>query len=293
MQYTCPNVGCGAVYRIAAKVIGQRFTCKKCGAALVMEEAGLQLAGGGSLAPLPEATDPYGGTPAVPGAAEIPLPPPVVPPPPAVTAPAALGDFAPAMLQRRTGSLQIDLPTWLFGAGAVFVVFFLFLPIIDQMKIARLRGLVDEGNNRIAQMRAELEAKKGNDPEVNRYERTFTPVRPADPFEKVPTDSSDKYKDDEKKIKDEEKDWYKKKVALLGDLDSARVSARRAVYWYSWGMMFGFLLLAVASLGYLMPYQTATRRVTGSIVLCALVLLIFFVSVGGSVVATVEQLSRR
>ena len=54
-----------------------------------------------------------------------------------------------------------------------------------------------------------------------------------------------------------------------------RDSARSWRYWYEWGMMWGFLFLGYASLGYLTPNQPTIRRVVGSIVLCAMILLIF------------------
>jgi len=44
MNNTCPN--CGTVYNITPQLIGRSTTCKKCGAALVIDASGLQLAGG-------------------------------------------------------------------------------------------------------------------------------------------------------------------------------------------------------------------------------------------------------
>jgi hypothetical protein len=44
MNNSCPN--CGTVYNITPQLIGKSTTCKKCGAALVIDASGLQLAGG-------------------------------------------------------------------------------------------------------------------------------------------------------------------------------------------------------------------------------------------------------
>ena len=44
MQFSCPNPGCGAVYNVATNRVGMRVNCKKCGAALIMGEHGLEMA---------------------------------------------------------------------------------------------------------------------------------------------------------------------------------------------------------------------------------------------------------
>ena len=44
MNNSCPN--CGTVYNITPQLIGKSTTCKKCGASLVIDASGLQLAGG-------------------------------------------------------------------------------------------------------------------------------------------------------------------------------------------------------------------------------------------------------
>ena len=50
-----------------------------------------------------------------------------------------------------------------------------------------------------------------------------------------------------------------------------------------WGMMFGFVALSVASIGFLSPSQTRVRRVVGAIVISAMLLLVFIAFVIGSV----------
>jgi len=43
MNNTCPS--CGSVYGVSAQHVGRQFNCRKCNAALVVAEDGLQLAG--------------------------------------------------------------------------------------------------------------------------------------------------------------------------------------------------------------------------------------------------------
>lgn len=45
MNNSCPN--CGTVYNITPQLIGKSTSCKKCGASLIIDASGLQLAGGG------------------------------------------------------------------------------------------------------------------------------------------------------------------------------------------------------------------------------------------------------
>jgi hypothetical protein len=69
--------------------------------------------------------------------------------------------------------------------------------------------------------------------------------------------------------------WLKQKERLQDDVEELTVSADRSGYWYTWGMLLGFLFLAFAALGYLNPAQPTIRRVVGAIVIVAEVLLIF------------------
>lgn len=146
-----------------------------------------------------------------------------------------------------------DLPTWFFGAGAFIVIIFMFFPLIDQAKVTRRQGAITEGENR--EKRLEREHKEKKEPSA---------------------------KDEETRSKARE-NWKKERVTLEESVEAAQVSQQTAGYWYRWGMMFGFLLLAAAALSYLNPEQPTIRRVVGAIVIVAEVLLIFIVFVFGSV----------
>ena len=52
MNNTCPS--CGSVYGVTPQHVGRQFACRKCGAALAVNEEGLQLAGGAAAPPAEE-----------------------------------------------------------------------------------------------------------------------------------------------------------------------------------------------------------------------------------------------
>lgn len=153
-------------------------------------------------------------------------------------------------IQRLGEMIAADPHTSLFGAGAVLVIVFLFFPLLDQTKIAARTARITAGDRRQDRLDQELERKKkGKEEKMEPEER------------------------ERKKAKDE---WDKTKQELFVEVDEATQSLRAANYWYLWGMMFGFLLLALASLGFLTPQQTSSRRVVGGVVICGQILLIFF-----------------
>jgi hypothetical protein len=213
------------VYNVATRRVGMRVNCKKCGAALIMGEQGLELA---DAAPAPEPYAPFTGV-----GEQI------------VNAPDVYqgGSVADRILA--------DLATWAFGIGVVLVILFLFFPVIDFLKISRASVAVDRGD--AAERRADMEMQ-------NRSRKEKWEQSKIDDEQKKRTDAKDK--------------WEKEKLELQEDVESATFSARSSRYWYTWGMMFGFLFLGLAALGYLKPNQPPVRRVTGSVVICGMVLLI-------------------
>ena len=71
--------------------------------------------------------------------------------------------------------------------------------------------------------------------------------------------------------------WEKNKKPLQEDVDEAKVSLHRSLYWYHWGALFGFVCLTIAALGYLHPSQSTIRRTIGAVVITGVVLLAFVV----------------
>jgi hypothetical protein len=147
--------------------------------------------------------------------------------------------------------------TWLFGIGAFLVIVFLFFPLINQTKLARAKAAIQAGQLRDDRMERELKQKLQDKKDVGIAE--------------------------EEVRKRAHEAWVKQKERQQADLDELEQDVRQSDYGYTWGMMFGFLFLAAAALGYLTPAQPPIRRVVGAIVLVAEVLLIFLkyvISVG-------------
>ena len=142
--------------------------------------------------------------------------------------------------------LKDQLFTLLFGAGTVLILVFLFLPLIDLASSARQAAKSEIGDLRINRAEADLTERK-----VSR--------------------TSDEWK----RFDDDKKAWDKEKPGLLLDAEEARIDMRKSRYWHTWGMLVGFLLLSVASIGYLNPNEAKVRRVVGAIVICSILLLVF------------------
>ncbi len=237
MQNTCPNPNCGAMYNLTAQHVGRSFACKKCGATLVVSASGLEIAG---PPPVVEAMG-------YPSADEPPLP----------SRRPRTGPGAGAFFAQAWERIRSDAATWVFGAGAFFVILCLFFPLLDHARVLRREAKLAARDRQEQRLNAELRRKeaelrgKGEDPD------------------KVL-----------KKEKEEREKAYKRwqeeeKPRMEQDVDDARDTESAWRYWYHWGMMWGFLFLAYAALGYLTPTQATIRRVVGSIIICAMMLLIF------------------
>ncbi len=107
MNNMCP--GCGAVYGVAAQHVGRRFSCKKCGVALVVQESGLQR--DDELSRPEEPVAPVS-LPAVEPEVSVEPAPPAAP-----TGPSPLADFV--AFRRLLVPLIIQMLFWVF---AVFLV---------------------------------------------------------------------------------------------------------------------------------------------------------------------------
>lgn len=233
---------CGAIYNVATKDIGRRIRCKKCATGLVVTDAGLEI-DDANVAPVPTRAP--------------------APPPPSQfqdlddePAPRRAGRGRPA----RAGGLPFDplqlfkdfggVPTLLFGFGAFLVIVFLFMPIIGGAAVSRAEG---------ARERLDLEWS--------------IQLRKLQKDKKSPEDVEAAR---EKFFKDNDRDRVEDGVSF------ERVSNKRARWFEMYGMMFGFLFLMAGSLGYMMPEQTTVRRILGTVVLGAQVLIIFLIfAVGG------------
>jgi hypothetical protein len=221
--------------------VGHRFTCKKCGADLVVGSGGLEVAGADQGAGDFALVDPEGG---------------------AAPARSSRGRAGSVALQNIWERFLADSASWLFGIGVVLAVIFLFFPIIDTTKVGSYQALVTAGDQRQSRLDRELLQKKQKEPAKN-------------------------YDAEDKTRKEAKEKWDEQKKELEEDVEDARTSSRRNIYWYTWGMLWGFMFLAVGALGFLKTQQTTIRRVVGAIILCAMVVLIFMVFLISSAVSSV------
>jgi hypothetical protein len=236
MQNVCPNPGCGATYNLAPEHIGRRINCKKCGAALVVEADGLHLA-----------DNPAGGSAPFAALGED-----EARPQRGLRRDSASGNPAETV-NRLWASVGSIVCTLLFAVGTVFVVFFLFLPVIDHMRVIAKEAEIEAGDSK---ERGDLEKKAD-------AARPF-PVGPAG----APAESSSA--------------WKSKRKDLEKELGEIKTNAKGRLWWYTIGMMLGVLSLSIASIGYLSAFQSTPRKIVGSVVICALLVMIFVVYVGFS-----------
>lgn len=165
--------------------------------------------------------------------------------------PTRTGGGAGAYFGEFWNRVRSDASTWLFGIGAFFTIVCLFFPLLDRGKIL---------DREAALAASERHEKRLNEDLARRIR------------EKGESEFAKEKESREKAYKH----WQEiEKPKLQDRVDAARDSAKTWKYWYDWGMMWGFLFLALAALGYLTPQQPTIRRVVGSIILCAMMLLIF------------------
>jgi hypothetical protein len=113
----------------------------------------------------------------------------------------------------------------------------LFFPSIDQAKVARLEAMIVAGDMR----QQRLEAAGG---------------------------------DDKAAVEKAGERWRVRKASLEEDVESAEMWRRGWLYWYRYLSLAGFVLLLLGSLAYMDAQQPPLRRIVGSIVLTALVLVV-------------------
>ena len=239
----CPS--CGAIYNVAAKDIGRRIKCKKCGAGLEVGESGLEVEDAGAAAPLPakSASD-----------ADF----------DEIGAPRKKRDRQPAgpglnpmELLAKIGGVS----TLLFGFGAFLVIVFLFMPIIGNAAVERVSA-------------AKEKLEQERDGKIKKL------IPKGKRLEELTSDEQKKYAEDAEKIR---KEYEKPLSDAEDDARYERISNKRSRWMEMYGMMFGFLFLMVGSLGYMKPEHTLMRRLLGTIVLGVQVIIIFiiFSAMGG------------
>ncbi|MBX9580329.1 MAG: zinc-ribbon domain-containing protein [Gemmataceae bacterium] len=141
------------------------------------------------------------------------------------------------------------VPTLLFASGAFLVIVFLFQPLIGVAAVDRARGAAE---------RLDLDWKV--------KERKLRKEKKAE--------------DDISKAREE---FYKAQGKDEVDEGAAyeAVSARRSRWLDLYGLMFGFLLLMAGSVGYTADRTSTVRRILGTVVLGAQMLIVFSMFAAG------------
>ncbi len=153
--------------------------------------------------------------------------------------------FTPEL--RRRLAEAIDLPTLLFGLGAFLVLAMMFMPLIGKAKVERRTGLLQE-----EQYDHEIEIKKLREKPGN-----------------------------EDKIKTSEETWVKRREYLDAEIKYAEFSNARSGYTDRYGLLFGFVILMVGSLGLMRSGEGLVKRIFGAAVLGFQMLLVFNHLLGG------------
>ncbi len=182
---------------------------------------------------------------------------------------------------------------FLFGFGSLLVVLFFFLPLIDQASLSRQQAHIDAGDRLQNRLDDKLWNRNVRRDRFDRFDRDRFDRDRFDPrFDKDrffldkdirqpiggPIDFPVQPNEDaQKRRANERKDWEKSRDKLEDDLEDSRGSARGRMYFYAWGQLFGFVILAIASVGFLSFGPTTTRRIFGGIVISAEILLIFII----------------
>lgn len=239
MNNTCPS--CGAVYNVASKDIGRRIKCKKCSAALVVTEAGLEEEGA-TAAPAPRSA-PAPASPA-PDYEEEPAPERKK----RRDRPAGPGLNPLAMLDQIGG-----ISTIVFATGVFLVIVFTSFPIIGNASTRRANAYVDK----------------------LKLEQT-TEIKNLFPKGKKVSDlTSDELKrieDDTKKINEK----YEKQLADAAlDAERTKIGNIRDEWMERYGLMFGFILVSFGCIGYLRTEQQLVLKIVAGATLFFMLLIMF------------------
>jgi hypothetical protein len=248
MLRLCPQRGCDALHDVHDEDVGRQFPCTKCGALLEVERGGLRIVVPAVL-PTERPAGPAGRPTASPAQESQPMPTGV-----------------------EEGGVKAVLFSLLFALGAVLVVVFLFLPLVDQARVLHESAEIDKGERKLRVAEGRLEDR---------------PAGPRDKDKVVVPPEKDKGKEGEtdrerERLAERRKAWEKQKRELQEKVEDLRADARQSALAYTWGMMAGFLCLAVGSVGFLGPQLGRARRVVGGVVLCVMIVLIFFAYLMGS-----------
>ncbi len=257
MNNACPS--CGAVYAVAAKDIGRKIKCKKCGSALIVSDAGFVL-------DVPTASPP--------------------PPAAAVAVVAEVeddfdtGDDDEVVTSRRgkkdkkasggRGGADLGaiagklgglsglveklggMSTILFSFGVFLVIFFTFMTKIGEAANQRADAY-------LSKLEGEMEVKKAG----------LLKNKSASPKE----EDIKKMMDEEKKISEE---YLPKLIEAEQDAKATHTSNIRGKWSDRWGTMIGFVFVAFGCIGYLRTEQPPlVLRIVAAVILSVMMIVVF------------------
>jgi len=242
MRTDCPS--CNTVYAVTPQDVGKRIICKQCNSALVIAEDGFRLdLSVPAAAPKSRTMSKREVDDDDDGDID--------PPKKSKSSDESVGtkkstgreiDMAKEFYWK-----YVDVPTILFGIGAFFILTFLFFPLIGKAKHERRVGALAEEKLDMEVDIRKLREKPGN----------------------------------EEKIKKIEEEWAKRLPVLEADIRYADISNQRAGYFDRYGMLFGFVILMVGSLGMVRGDTHLVKRIFGAAVLGLQMLLVFSNLLGG------------
>ncbi len=237
MNNSCPD--CGAVYAVAAKDIGRKLKCKKCGAALLVTDAGLVLDE------------------------------------PVAAAPAAIDDDLDAddevvvVAKGKKGKKDRvrgagpgfgemlakigGVPTILFSIGVLLVIWFTFMPKIGEAATERARAMS-------LKLLAEQSARMNEKLPKGKTELTMS------------DDERKKYLEDAKKIQEE---YAPKMKEAEEDARMTQINNVRSLWFDRYGSMFGFILVAFGCIAYLRTEQPLVMRIVAAVILTFMMIVVF------------------
>lgn len=152
--------------------------------------------------------------------------------------------------------------TLLFGCGAFLVIFQLFMPLISLAKVEGRKANRDEAIREFLRKKKEIEDEKSDGNKATKQ---------AD---------LQKAHDDDLKYRDE-------------SIAAAQTASVTSLYWDYYFMMFGFLMVMIASLMFMMPDQPGVKRTVGAIVVTFQMVVVFMYFLGASMISSLAPLVAR
>lgn len=247
MNNACP--GCGAVYAVAEKDIGRRIACKKCSASLIVAEDGLRYdESAAAPPPAPERDrgrdrdaddrgrddDDRGGRKRRDRDRDR----------------EETDEEREARRARRAAATNEvmnklkslgDVPTWLYAIGLVLTIYANYAGQIDTAKVTGREGNIkeEERDTIIEKRKIQAEIEERKPPEAT--------------------------SDEEKKMKEIDKEWKNRKNILDDRLAYAQASQQQGQWWNVMYKLLGFILLGFGAIGFLKPEQGPYKRILGGV----------------------------